>query len=179
MQFLMQVFCWRFYLNFDPHQQQYDRMVEYLDRADCSRAAFAQMVGQITTPYMYCSFAMLELFTALYVWSELLYPPVACVVGFQLSTLYYPLLMTLSDMLKLNIAACMRSFDRKAYGRAISALFSVHIFFFYCMVTLIQSYCFLAGALGQMLQWVGYRSQCTAAPSADDKASHPEHDNAI
>ena len=150
LQFLLQLYFWQFYFNFDPHQLQYDSMMSFIERNSYTYTDLMQLVHQLSIPYMYCIFAVLELVTAVYVWSELAYPTTRCVIGFPLSSIYYPLLMTLADMCKLNIAACIRHFKAETYGRAPLSLFSIHIFLFYCMITIIQSYIFIQGTIIQL-----------------------------
>ena len=102
-------------------------------------------------PVFYNGFFCLELFTALYVWSALLYAPVSCSTGVATSTLYYPILMTIMDFGKLNVYIASNHWIDEEYYQCISALFSIHIFAWNSFITTFYGFYFICGGLYEVL----------------------------
>jgi len=176
LQLFLQFFCWFVYLDFVPQQYQYDLISSYWfesftyisDRDSniidsIAMNVFVDVDGkllipsiyelliELSHPAIYSVFAFIELVTSLYVWSELYYPPINCTSINPLSLYYYPILMTLFEMGKLNIYMFMRCLRRQEYIRGISLLFNVEVLFYNSIFTIILGILFIPNIIYQLI----------------------------
>jgi len=86
------------------------------------------MLNELTKRPSDSIFVFLEMVTVVYVWGELLYPPVYCGSVRPLSLYYYPIVMSLLDLTKFNIYVCTELFRRKQYLLAIFSVLDLEIF---------------------------------------------------
>jgi Leucine-rich repeat (LRR) protein len=113
--FLLQCFTWWFYQEFTPQQKQYDIVIAHLYPEVLSTGAGADgstagrelidrgaMIRELSRNPSYGVFAFLEVVTMVYVWGELVFPPVYCGAVRPLSLYYYPVLMTMLELTKFN-----------------------------------------------------------------------------
>ena len=133
LQFILQcATLWR-YRDFVPQQLQYDLVIAYLfpshqsfNPSGCPLSV-VEMVMKLNELPVYSVFALLEVGTAVYVWGELLYPPVYCGEVRPLSMYYYPILMTLFDIGKLNVYTASRFIQISQVCEGCMGLLSFHI----------------------------------------------------
>ena len=71
---------------------------------------------------LYSIFAFIEIFTVIYVWGELQFPAVYCGKIRPLSLYYYPMAMSLLDLVKLNMYVSTRHIQNKQYRNSIAIL---------------------------------------------------------
>jgi len=135
--FLIQLVTWWYYKDFTPQQKQYDVIIAHLypevnDSADSSPERSA--VGKVNYHEMYRGlfdrpyasvFSLLELLTVIYVWGELLYPPVYCGSARPLSLYFYPIGMSLLELTKFNFYVASVLFERKQYLKAMFASLNI------------------------------------------------------
>ena len=155
--FLMQLVTWRFYKDFTPQQKQYDVLIAHLypevnDSADSTQERSAvgkvnyheMFRGLLNRPYA-SIFSLLEVFTVVYVWGELLYPPVYCGSVRPLSLYYYPIGMSLLELTKFNFYVAGVLYERKRYDKAMFASLNIEMMGTTAWVTTLLAIIFLAG----------------------------------
>lgn len=135
--FLLQCFAWWFYKDATPQQKQYDIIIAHLypevkvvsgiegegaDMGERFPQRYSAMLGELMEKPLGSVFSFLEMATVVYVWGELLYPPVYCGSVRPLSLYYYPILMSLLDLTKLNFYVSMRHGAARRHGHAVFAL---------------------------------------------------------
>jgi len=142
--FLLQCISLWYYKTFVPQERQYDTIIEYLypevaayvkNESSTLKAAgsaapsvhYSAMFSDLTLNPLDSSFAFIEVFTTVYVWGELVYPPVYCGPVRPLTLYYYPILMSLLDLTKFNFYVSAKLFDRSR-GRSFFALLNVEMF---------------------------------------------------
>jgi len=97
-------------------------------------------------------FAFLEILTVVYVWGELWYPQVYCGAVRPLSLYYYPIAMTLLDLIKFNVYVSSRLFSAGAPLDALLAGLDIRMFVAnFCICTVLAAM-FVAG-----IGWSVYR----------------------
>ena len=149
----LQFFMWRLCHNFTPQQKQYDVIILYFypklseqvgprtlgvgDRLANSDHIYTSsdllvkwrcMCTELKEPQFYSIFAFLEMFTALYVWGELIFPSIYCNPVRPLSLYYYPILMSLAELIKFNLYVAMRYASIYHYADAAVALVDFEYF---------------------------------------------------
>ena len=173
--FLMQLLTWWYYKDFTPQQKQYDVIIAHLyseiSTATAPGAAAAtatatdtdtaadtgqQNTDVVNYPEMfrgllekpYASvFSLLEVMTVVYVWGELLYPPVYCGSARPLSLYYYPVGMSLLELTKFNFYASRQLYKQKRYDKAVFALLSIEMMGTTAWVTTCLALIFLIGVV--------------------------------
>lgn len=152
VQLAMQFLMWHVCDDFTPQQKQYDIVIAHLyptvwlhfgfkedDRKsndesterNSNRSFLASrlcMIDSLKTPGLYNIFAFIEMLTALYVWGELLFPSTFCGAARPLSLYYYPILMSIAELIKFNIYVCMRYAASAKYFHAVAALLNMELF---------------------------------------------------
>lgn len=96
-------------------------------------------------------FALVEISTIIYVWGEVLFPPIYCDAVRPLSLYYYPILMSLLDLTKFNFYVASRLYMSKNYEKMLFSLLSVDIFVTNVWVTTVLAIVFLFGVLTECL----------------------------
>jgi len=149
LQVLLQVILWR-YGSSDfpstPQKAQYDLILEQMYpqmhnqidlnlSPDTTFASRVALLRRLVTPLFPTLFWFLELVTVLFVWGELLYPPVYCGSVLPLSLYYYPILMCLLDLMKLNIYVSVNLFTAGRYLEGVLAMLNLQLFFTHIWVT--------------------------------------------
>lgn len=153
LQFLLQCLTWWHYKTFTPQQRQYDTIIKHLfpdvavlyeakvaagrPKSPASTAtttatlldARREMLYECMQPPFYSIFAFIEVFTSTYVWGELAFPATYCGSVRPLSLYYYPILMSLADLVKFNIYVCIKLVFAQRYAAGIFALLSANLFF--------------------------------------------------
>jgi len=109
-------------------------VVPGLKPGSASWAMKVSLLRCLTAPLYPSVFWFLELVAAVYVWGELVYPPVYCNSVPPLSMYYYPILMSLLDLVKLNIYACSVLFKDARYGEAALAVLDLELLATYLWV---------------------------------------------
>ena len=110
-------------------------------------ATFASRVAllhRLTTPVFPSLFWFLELVTLLFVWAGLLYPPVHCGSTLPLSLYYYPIMMSLLDLMKLNIYASVELFKLNRNLESALVMLNLRLFFTHMWITLALGVMFVA-----------------------------------
>lgn len=126
--YLLQLGCLYLFDDFDPQRRQYAMIVE--GRVWANRR-------ELLNPW-FCMFPFLEVLTALYVWMELLFPPIRCGT-YALSLFYYPIVMTVLEFGKINAFAGSRYFGQGRYMEAVLSLFRADIVIVYFMLSFAQA----------------------------------------
>ena len=157
--FLMQLVTWWYYKDFTPQEKQYDVLIAHLypevsasadsaqEGATVVRVDYRDMFrGLLERPYA-SAFGLLEVLTVVYVWGELLYPPVYCGSARPLSLYYYPLAMTLLELTKFNFYVSTVLSERKRYDRALFALLNIEMMGTTAWVTTLLAIIFLLGSV--------------------------------
>lgn len=158
VQFILQLLClWRF-RTFTPQGRQYDtiigcwfpRAMQNLDlkleshmnlNPSESRVRVANLrdiptiMLRLMNPPIYGVFAFIEIFTVVWVWGELWYPPTFCGAVRPLSLYYYPIVMSLLDLIKLNMYVFAKFIKRAKYTESILWLFSLEILVVNSLIT--------------------------------------------
>jgi len=136
--FILQLGTWWICGDFVPQQKQYDEIIANLypqvydankSRAcDIGVAGRLRLLRKLASPISYSVFAFLEILTVTYVWGELLFPPLYCGLVRPLSMYYYPVLMSLLDLLKFNIYVASRLLRSKRFVEGLFALLDIELF---------------------------------------------------
>ena len=105
------------------------------------------MVQELQHPRFYTVFAFVELITLVYVWGELLYPPVYCGAVRPLSLYYYPILMSLLDLMKLNIYLGRKLVKAGRALEGVCALLDARCIVTHAWTTVVLGLLFVGGAL--------------------------------
>ena len=90
-------------------------------------------------------FSFLEVLTVIYVWGELRFPPIYCGAVRPLSLYFYPILMTMIDLIKFNAYVFTRLFRVKCYGEALMSLSNLEFFVTNLWITLVLAAAFVIG----------------------------------
>ena len=98
---------------------------------------------------LYNVFAFLEVLTALYVWGELMFPSTYCGDVRPLSLYYYPILMSLAELIKLNLYVATRYAVIGSYSRSLFALFNLELLWTNLWMAVV-----LAAWFGATLLWL-------------------------
>ena len=144
--FVLFLQCWCLYKDHDfiPQKLQYNIIIQYLypDKESriekwegSSSMSFRSMLMRLMDRPFYNIFPFIEFSIALYVWGELLYPSTNCNNVPPLSSYYYPILMTLFDMCKLNLYNAGIHMEKNEYMHAIAASFDLYSIFFYIVLS--------------------------------------------
>jgi len=112
------------------------------------------LLRRLATPLFPCVFWFLELVTVVYVWSELLFPPVYCGSVPPLSLYYYPILMSLLDLMKLNIYTSLELFKAKRRLESVLALLDLQLFFTHMWVTVALGLIFVGAVVRDSVRGV-------------------------
>ena len=154
---LLQCWCLYKYKEFTPQEVQYGLIRQYLypsvapgDPNSPVINTFRTLLGQLLERPIFSVFSFIEFITAVYVWGELLYPSTTCNNINPLSTYYYPILMTLFDMGKLNLYNANIHLQKGELMKAAAASLDLYSFSFYLMLTTLLGLHFIYGVL-QML----------------------------
>ena len=110
-------------------------------------ASRTALLRQLSTPVFPSIFWFLELVTVVYVWGELLFPPVYCNEVRPLSLYYYPILMSLLDLMKLNIYASTQLWKAKRHVESLLMLLNLQLFGTHLWVTVAMGLVFVATVL--------------------------------
>lgn len=155
--FLLQCLAWWYLKDFSPQQRQYDVVVEYLypevDGADPVGVIFAAdvdyraMFRDLTKRPFGSIFAVIELATVVYVWGELLYPPVFCGSVRPLSLYYYPILISLLDLTKFNFYVATRLYQAKMHQRALFSALNLEMMVSNAWITTVLACLFVGGLM--------------------------------
>ena len=105
------------------------------------------LIVELCDPPVFSIFAFIELVTVLYVWTELLYPPIDCNAVNPLSYYYYPLLMTLFEIYKMNAYLVMRYFARGDLWQCLLVSFDMEVLFTHAFITAMLGILFLPNIL--------------------------------
>ena len=138
LQFFGQMVCLICCVKFDPQQLHYNIIYNHITSTSMklgSTAVWKAMMEELFRQPYYCVFSFLELATIIYVWLELIYAPVRCNQGIQLSELYFPIVMTLVDFGKFNVYLAVQHYRQKQYYAALTSLFNIHMLVVYIIVS--------------------------------------------
>ena len=185
VQFMLQWICWYKFRNFVPQFVQFELISNYLliDHVEDSptesssastnvSSSFNELMSELYKPPFYSVFAFIELMTALYVWSELYFPPINCTSVIPLSYYYYPLLMTMLEMGKLNVYLSLRQIRNKNGYQAVFLVFNAKVFFFNFVITCMLGLAFLPNILYSCLYEDSTPINCERADSVATPACH-------
>ena len=147
LQFMLQLLSWRYYKEFVPQEKQFDIIIKYafVDEVGSESTFVLKQIWSssvnmmnelLTVPRIYHVFSFIEVFTVCYIWGDLRYPAVFCGAARPLSLYYYPILMTLLELTKLNIYVCVKLMNDKRYYKGLCSLFHAWIFITYCCITI-------------------------------------------
>jgi hypothetical protein len=152
LQFVMQCVMWWVFKDFTPQQKQYDILLTVLyPEVHGQKGSLSSMVAvsslfsdrgmdtgkqitrlglvrQLATPPFYSVFSFIEMLTVVYVWGELWFPPVYCGSTRPLSLYYYPLLMTMAELVKFNVYVCSVHLEHGRCIEAFLALLNLELF---------------------------------------------------
>lgn len=131
--------------------------------SDNKWAHLSSLVGQLTRHTFFCSFSFIEVFTIMYVWGELQYPPVFCGSKRPLSLYYYPILMSLLDLTKFNVYVAVKHCGQQRFGDALFALLNLDMFLSNLWISVVLSVMFVVGLIFSM--WTGAKSWFISAQS--------------
>jgi len=141
LQFLFQMICWWSFRDFTPQEKQFNTIIEYyypgvclgdgetsngVDNRNDSTDRWS-VFKKLMDPPFYSVFAFIETFTVVYVWGELFYPSYYCDSVRPLSLYYYPVLMSLTDLMKLNMFICTKYIAKQRYTEGVLALLNIEI----------------------------------------------------
>jgi len=158
---VLQIFLWQFgsgEFTSSPQDSQYDQIIDHLhphirdamvdarNDTPVTLASRLELIKRLATPLSPCVFWFLELVTVVYVWGELLFPPVFCDAVRPLSLYYYPILMCLFDLMKLNVYCAIELWKAKRYVQGMLALLDLQLFATHFWMTVVLGALFL-GAL--------------------------------
>jgi len=137
-------------------------------------AARADLVRRLSTPVFPCIFWFLELVTVVYVWGEVVFPPIYCGSVVPLSLYYYPIMMSLLDLGKFNIYTSVQLFKAKRRVESALALLDLQLFLTHLWLTVAMGLVFLGALvrdcrLGWVFCWdvaLGRRAQASWAEKA-------------
>jgi len=132
------------------------------------------MLQALMRPRVFCVFAFLELVTVVYVWGELQFPTVYCGATRPLSLFYYPIVMSLLDLMKFNVYVAGKLYADERPAMALLSLLNANIAFAGMWVTVVLAVAFVAGPLYDgcagcvsLLRWVSLSQSQSEDPSAD------------
>jgi len=134
------------YPQIQTHRGMLPTKTEAESAGDYALTSRLALLNRLATPLFPCVFWFLELVTVVYVWGELLFPPVYCNDVRPLSLYYYPILMSLLDLMKLNIYTSVQLFKAKRRLESVLALLDLRLFFTHMWVTVALGLIFV-GAL--------------------------------
>ena len=103
----------------------------------------AALMRRLSAPVFPSIFWFLELATVVYVWGELLYPSVVCDSHRPLSLYYYPILMSLLDLMKLNIYVSTELWKSKRHLESVLILLDLQLFGTHLWVTVAMGLVFV------------------------------------
>ena len=109
------------------------------------------MLAELRHPRAFNVFAFLEVCTVIYVWGELVFPPTFCGEARPLSLFYYPILMTLSDLIRLNVYVATKLVARGRHFDAILVLAHVGLVWTHAWTTCYLAANYMAGLLSVVL----------------------------
>ena len=164
--FLLQCIGWWFDKTFSPQQRQYNIIIAYIypdfyngssdtvqveknkivvtltgDRWKDYKVMFTELMKRPADSV----FSFLEVLTVIYVWGELRFPPIYCGAVRPLSLYFYPILMTMIDLIKFNAYVFTRLFRVKCYGEALMSLSNLEFFVTNLWITLVLAAAFVIG----------------------------------
>jgi len=196
----LQVILWRFgsgEFSETPQKGQYDLILDAMyphirgvtgigevKAPAITFASRAALLDRLTTPAFPSVFWFLELVTMVYVWVELAFPPLYCGSVLPLSLYYYPILMSLLDLIKLNIYASVQLWEAKRRVESVLVLLDLQLFVTHLWVTVSLGLMFVGFVLRDCflcLLWcvgaaTGRREQVSwpeAKAAADDETVNP------
>ncbi len=147
--FFLQCLTWWYYKDFVPQQKQYDIVITYCypDVSDeggtTEKIDYKEMFRELTKRPIDSIFAVLEAMTIIYVWGELVWPPIYCDSVRPLSLYYYPIIMCLLDLTKFNMYVATRLFSAKKYQRALFSTLNIPMVCNSFWVTFVLAFCFM------------------------------------
>ena len=127
--------------------------------------SWVSLLRRLVTPLYPSIFWFLELVTAMYVWGEVVFPPVYCGSAPPLSLYYYPILMSLLDLMKLNIYSSRLLWKEGRRVEAILAMLDLKLLVTNMWVTVV---------LGLLFIWGLLRDCCQCLFCAIGRAEHLE-----
>ena len=138
-----------------------------------------ELIKDLEIPELYSIFAFIEIFTVIYVWGELQYPAVYCGNVRPLSLYYYPILMSLLDMIKLNMYMFSTQLKKKQLLSALFALFNVEIFITNTWVTFVLSLMYIWHIVGTCYGYVTILFMICIPISNNNSKNSKNMDNVI
>ena len=202
LQFVLQCAFWFVALEFAPQQRQFDLIIDTL-YSDISKDTTGsgsgtgtarpwllgcdwswvecrvELIKDLEIPELYSIFAFIEIFTVIYVWGELQYPAVYCGNVRPLSLYYYPILMSLLDMIKLNMYMFSTQLKKKQLLSALFALFNVEIFITNTWVTFVLSLMYIWHIVGTCYGYVTILFMICIPISNNNSKNSKNMDNVI
>ena len=149
LQFIIQILYFYAYANFNPQDTHYKLLSKYLrgvKTSDGELVSLRKIMNILVNPW-YCLFPFLELLTIVIVWMEFAFPTVKCSDQSYapLSFYYYPILMTIVDIGKLNVYMGMEKelwYKSGNLVHLLSSFMALNILFLNLIVTVIQGLLF-------------------------------------
>ncbi len=105
------------------------------------------LLNQLSRRTFFNVFAFIEMFTVVYVWGELRYPPVFCGATRPLSLYYYPIALSMLDLIKFNIYVAVEHWKSGCHLDAALAPLNLEMFITNLWVTAALSVMFVVGVL--------------------------------
>lgn len=128
----------------------------FISSALANQQGFMDMLVLFFADPLYCYFSFIEVYTVGYVWMELPFSPVSCGNQFQISRLYYPLILTVLDFGKLNFYISLKSFRKGEGLKAWTSLLNLEIFFIYVLISMVLAVIFVVGLIKLIYIYVAF-----------------------
>ncbi len=153
LHFVMQLLTWHYYGSFTPQQRQYDAIllslfpeVPLAKKNECfdRGGGYPALIRRLRQyPRSYSSFSFIDMIALVYVWGELMFPAVNCGAVRALSLYYYPLVMTLLEVLKFNQYVAYLHWRNKDYLAAVVAPLNVYMAFVNLWISVVLAVAFI------------------------------------
>lgn len=101
-------------------------------------------------------FSFIEMTTVFYVWGELWFPPIYCGSVRPLSLYYYPILMSLLELMKFNVYTGIRICTKGRYLEGLFAVLNLDMFITNFWISVVLASLFVSGlvtALSKNIKW--------------------------
>jgi len=167
----LQCLAWANRKEFTPQQRQYDVVLLYIYpqwvstiQESCERPVAAgdhvALVRHLSKEPFDSVFAFLEMLTVVYVWGELMYPPVYCGAVRPLSLYYYPIIMTLLELTKFNMYLASRLFQEGRHWQALLSLLNFEVLLTNIWICITLAGVFATACVTFVCSFVWRQSRC-------------------
>lgn len=177
LQLVALITCLRLWEGLDPQRMQYDILSRYLQLKTFAPEehifSTRQTLLALRIPPLYSIFSFLELLAVMWVWTELIYTPIHCGNELQTSLLYYPLIMTMLDLGKLNVYMSLQLIKANRFVDALVAAFNFQTLVVYSCVTTYLAGVFVGAVASDLYSgaWCGTKRSELLLPTISESTT--------